>query len=339
MNTQKIKDLFPESAKKQWRKIRAYKDLVMASLEDFRRFVKYSGTFKRKYTKKQLESIITIDYHRLEKGLSMEFVRAGFGRQATLDLQTNMLIYAKEFELSDIWCEAFSTLEAYYNLGQEQNTIDDNLFNQFVELKKINDTSKFNRNTSNGGIENVRKDDIYKCINIDYKAFTQSRHSIRHFADGDISIDKIYKAAEVAQLAPSVCNRQPWHLYVLTEKINITQLLKRHGGARGFDHNVNKIMIVTVDLQNFHYHGERNEAWIDGGIYTQALLNSLHHLGIGTCCLNWCVNKVHDQWLRDLIEIPESSVIICLIAIGELPNTFNVPISPRKNISTVVTVK
>jgi nitroreductase len=339
MNIQTIKDLFPDKAKEKWHKIKAYKALMIASLEDFNRFVKYSGTFKRKYTQDQLESIITIDYHRLEKGLSMEFVRPGFGSQATFDLQTNMFIYANKFGLTNIWFEAFTTLEFYYNSAKRQNSLDEKLFKQFTELKTLNDTSKYKRSTPNGGIENVTREDIYKCIDIDYKAFAESRHSIRHFSDVDINMDKIYKAAEIAQLAPSVCNRQPWHLYVLTEKANINELLTRHGGARGFDHNVNKILVVTVDLQNFHYQGERNEAWIDGGIYTQALLNSLHHLAIGTCCLNWCVNKMHDQWLRNLIDISKSSVIICLIAIGELPKKFNVPVSPRKDISTVLTVK
>jgi hypothetical protein len=170
MKIQTIKDIFAEKIKKNWYTIRAYKALVVASLEDFNRFVKYSGTFKKEYTKEQLESIITIDYHRLEKGLSMEFVRPGFGSQATSDLQNNMLIYADKFELSNIWFEVFTTLESYYNSAKQQNSLNDKLFQQFAEIKRLSETSTHTRSTPNGGIEHIERETINKYINNDYKS-------------------------------------------------------------------------------------------------------------------------------------------------------------------------
>ena len=66
-----------------------------------------------------------------------------------------------------------------------------------------------------------------------------------------------------------------------------------------------------------------------------SLIYSLHSLGLGTCCLNWSVEKETDAQLRKITNIPASENIIMLIAVGHLPDEFEVAISQRLPLDEV----
>ena len=51
----------------------------------------------------------------------------------------------------------------------------------------------------------------------DFKSLCQSRRSIRYFDTKPVSKDDILKLLELARLAPSVENTQPWHFHVFLD--------------------------------------------------------------------------------------------------------------------------
>ena len=67
-------------------------------------------------------------------------------------------------------------------------------------------------------------------------------------------------------------------------------------------------------------------------MFAMSLIYALHSLGLGTCCLNWCVNNTEDKLLREFIPIEDKEVVIMMIAVGNLPDEFDVPYSQRKPI-------
>jgi nitroreductase len=69
-----------------------------------------------------------------------------------------------------------------------------------------------------------------------------------------------------------------------------------------------------------------------------SLVYALHSLGVGTCCLNFCVEKETDAALRACAGIPDSQAVIMMIAVGPLPERFAVAQSPRKRIDEVIVV-
>jgi nitroreductase len=105
--------------------------------------------------------------------------------------------------------------------------------------------------------------------------------------------------------------------------------LEIQGGNRGFGHLVNKLMVITSETGVFSSESERNQAFIDGGIYAMNLLYSLHYYNIACCILN-CSNTVEkDRRLRELCGVKESEVFISMVSLGMPPNDFKAAASIR----------
>jgi nitroreductase len=171
------------------------------------------------------------------------------------------------------------------------------------------------------------------------KPFFERRYSIRQFAPDDVDMCLIEKAVVMAQKTPSVCNRQSAKVYVFSQQEDKQKVLSYQNGNRGFGDQASKVLIVTSDLQHFMSVGERNQCWIDGGMFSMSLVYALHSLGLGTCCLNWSVESQVDQALREAVGIPESEAVMMMLAVGHLPDKLKVAQSPRKNIKDVMVVK
>jgi nitroreductase len=92
----------------------------------------------------------------------------------------------------------------------------------------------------------------------------------------------------------------------------------------------------VCNRQAWKVYGERNQAWIDGGMFAMSFVLALHSLGLGTCCLNWSVEQKTDIALRAEAAIPDSEVIIMLLAIGHIPPELNVAASVRQKFSLLV---
>jgi hypothetical protein len=116
-------------------------------------------------------------------------------------------------------------------------------------------------------------------------------------------------------------------------------VLAFQNGNRGFGDQVNKVIVVTTDLQAFVTPGERNQCWIDGGMFSMSLIHALHSLGVATCCLNWSVEMDIDRAMRVSAGIPECEAVIMLIAIGHYPAHLRVAQSARKRLTDLLVAK
>jgi nitroreductase len=170
----------------------------------------------------------------------------------------------------------------------------------------------------------------------DLDAFFRTRHSIRHFVDAPVPRELVEKAVSMALHTPSVCNRESWRVHVYSDAGSKQAVLRHQNGNRGFGDQAAHVLIVTTDIQSFTSVGERNQAWIDGGMFAMSLIWALHSFGLGTCCLNFCVEKETDAALRVAAGIPESQAVIMMIAVGSLPDEFAVAQSPRKPVGEVI---
>ena len=80
---------------------------------------------------------------------------------------------------------------------------------------------------------------------------------------------------------------------------------------------------------------ERNQCWIDGGLFAMSLVLGLHAQGLGTCFLNWSKSSPRDRAMRALLKLPPEEVIIVLVAVGHLPDTLEVARSARPPLDSV----
>lgn len=312
-----------------------YRNMVLIKyfMYDFNRFRKWSSAVSGENTQEKMRARLILLIHSVEKGLSLEDVRLGFGFK-----NINMLIdFVKKYYVlygyDYVVKMALDVLGAYLQYHNKQNhevdgiqQLYDECLLQIKEFKSSNDT----------GVISVVKDEMYRDSMIDFRAFCQSRYSVRQFTDQKVPDDLITDAVSIAQKTPSVCNRQSSKVYVISDPDKISQVIKIQSGARSFGEKVNKLIITASDLSSFVSYAERNQSWIDGGMFSMSLVYALHSKGLGTCCLNWCKDNCVDKELRRSISISETDNIVMVIAVGFPKESFVVAKSPRKKIDEIL---
>ena len=308
---------------------RLFRQVLENNIYHFRRYYKWSGV-KRKYeTQNQLRAVITKDYHKLEKGLSLKAPRVGFGQQAVRRLVSNVRQYDERYGRDETAQVAVNVLTAYYEFNLAHDLEDQDLYQTLTALK--NGDHSNGAFTCDGGVEPVTKEQIHEAAVRDLRPFFASRHSIRQFASDEVDISLIEQAVTMAQSTPSVCNRQPWKVHIIENEAVRQKALELQGGNRGFGDQASKVLIITTEMGSYLWPGELNQCWVSGGMFAMSLVYALHSLGLGTCCLNWCLNYRTDQELKKLVGMDDSEATIMLLAVGHLPDRLNVAQSHRRN--------
>jgi hypothetical protein len=170
-----------------------------------------------------------------------------------------------------------------------------------------------------------------------FDEFCFSRHTIRNFISKDIPLQLLHNCIELSQQTPSACNRQPNRVYIVKNKLLIQQILSMQSGNRGFGNLTNSLLILTSDISVFHDAYERNELYLNSGMYSMSILNALHFHKIGSCALNWSVSVTKHNHLRKLVNIPMNETTTLLIACGYVPDEFKVSQSPKLTWPQVTT--
>lgn len=257
---------------------------------------------------RNLEAQITKDYHRVEKGLALRYPKRPFG--AAVLNRLDMLIPV---------AEAKGEAAKYVSFAQSARTA---LLEWNEGMAVAEDVSPV-RVASAGSTDDVRK-------------FFSTRRSTRDFDDRAVSLDDLIEAVELAINTPSVCNRQAWHVRFQLDREDIVQSLAFQNGNTGFTENIPALAIVTVDTRLFAGSGERNQGWIEGGLFSMSLVWALHGMGLDSCMLNMSLPNRHTDALRKELGIPDNELIIMMIAIGYGREGHRVARSPRRDIAEVI---
>ena len=303
---------------------------------DAMRFYRYSGINKSREFKSEQAARITMAYHQLEKGLSYAAPRPGFGVDVVARLFLAIEPYIKQHGLVAPATTAIGVLQAYIAFN-ESVKIDMSAVK--VRLAKINRLQAVNslesghlNIASKGGVLAVSRQQLADEREAGFEHFFNSRYSVRHFKGGIVTDAEITAAISIALKTPSVCNRQSWKVHAYSNKAHMQQLLNIQSGSRGFGEQASSVLMITCDLSSFVDVSERYQAWIDGGMFSMSVCLALHAQGLGTCCLNWSKLPADDIAMRKVTNIKLQEQIIMLIAVGTLPEQFNVAYSARKSI-------
>ncbi len=289
---------------------------------DWSRYRTHSAFLRTEGDMQSLVSEIMIDYHRIEKGFALQNPRPGFGRSVTLRLISNLDSYLEAAKPDWVIHDALSSLKAYINIQQENGMLATEVadaYKALVERHKL-ESGKFHPSATVA----VTRREILEAVNIDYEKFVIQRHSIRNFTVQPIEPSLLVKSVDLARHAPSVCNRQAWHSHIVTDPAQIERVLQIQRGALSFKDCVQALMVVTTNQKRFVGAGERNQQWVDGGIFLMSLTMALHAMGLGACCLNWCGGRHADRALQRELKLPAHQSIIAAIAIGHLPEKLEV---------------
>ena len=161
------------------------------------------------------------------------------------------------------------------------------------------------------------------------------RRSVREFTSETVSDDDIQKAVRIAMQAPSVCNRQPVRVHQFDDADTIRAVLELQGGFRGYKIPP-KLLLVSSELKAMVGAVERNQAFVDGGLFMMLLLLAFEQLGLGTCSLNTAMSYEREESARRILNIPESQVFISFVAVGHYEESVSVPRSARISVEEVL---
>jgi nitroreductase len=297
-------------------------------LYDATRYFRYSSTFVYR-TRANLAAKITATYHSVERGLALPDPRPGFGASNMAYLIAAIDEYVRKYGIDESLTAAAGALEAYAAFNELHNVPE---YPSREEIKRLLGRLRPVRVENHGGTCEISRDSIRRATDPVTSDFFFTRHSIRQFSDEEVTVADIDAAIAIAQRAPAVCNRQECGVYVIHDKQLILKMLDIQG-TRGFNERVNKLLVITHRLTAFYGSWERNQCWIDGGLFAMTLLLGLHAQGLGTCCLNWAKSAPTDLAMRTLLKMPDEEVIIMLMAVGHLPASLKVAYSARRPLA------
>ena len=164
-----------------------------------------------------------------------------------------------------------------------------------------------------------------------------NRHSIRHFSNLPMDVSIIQDAIKLAQHTPSACNRQGWRTRIISNKDKIKQILANQNGNAGFGQEFDKLLVVTADLRMQQKNREVFQAFIDGGMYAESVLNCLYYKGVGSVPLSASLTYSQEQNVRTVIGVDDAEVFIMFIGVGNYPDgEFLTTRSERKPIEVEV---
>ncbi|GEN51411.1 nitroreductase family protein [Alkalibacterium pelagium] len=322
-----VSKLIPQSVKDNKNLWLKNKEMERVINNDTNRFKKYSYV-PGKLNYYQIEARLTKEYHSIEKGLSYNNLRLGFGKRVIDNIIALMKDYRKQgFPLNaHVYSTALSNLNNYIKIHKENNCDVSDLEEDFKILMEGSDLK------DTGGVLHLSKEEILKKTKGDYKDFSQSRHSVRDYSEEPVSYEIIEDALQLATKTPSACNRQTWKVRIVEEQTLKKFIQKNQNGNRGFGDYIDKFIIITTDVQYYDRIRERNQANIDGGMYAMNLLYALHYYGIATVSLSASLTIEQENNLRNKFNISDAENFIMFIGLGHYTEEFKVPKSDRRKV-------
>lgn len=272
--------------------------------------------------------------HSLEKGFCLKNVKDGFGIEKVKEILHELKKYIdKNYDISaDGFQICIGILKYYFDKWKElKNTSIIELQQEYEKL--MLDNNIILNPKYYGGVEERQKEVNQTEQFENLKMILEKRDSVRNFAKGKIDICKIEEAIELAQTAPSACNRQPARVYIV-EKEQYSLIKKWVQGVGGFQEDVDKWLVVTSDEAAFD-EGELGQYIVSGSIFAGYLALIIRTMGFATCMVQR--NILHTpRYVRNALGMSESEQSICVIAVGNMQEQYVVPKACRYSYTNIV---
>lgn len=276
--------------------------------------------------------------HGLEKGLSRNSgFRPGFGEAAITPLSAEMNKWlSKGRDKGDYFFQiAVSVMRVYFDRHRALGA-DVSRFWKLFDPQAQEEINRAGDQLGGAWVANAERELVPTGLaDRSFLNVVFSRRSIREFTPEAVVDSDIQLAVRIAMQAPSVCNRQSARVHQFDDPDMMQAALDLQGGFRGYKMPP-KLLLVTSDLSAFVGAVERNQPFIDGGLFMMTLLLGLQQAGLGTCCLNTAMSTERENTLRKMLDIPDSEVFISFIAVGHFDPAILTPQSKRIPVDKVL---
>ena len=173
-----------------------------------------------------------------------------------------------------------------------------------------------------------------------FMQIAKKRQSCREYDPSKpVEKEKILKCLEAARLAPSACNGQPYHFYVVTgeKSKQLAPLISSNLlGMNTFCNNVPCFIVVTED--NYNFTGKvgsmikgQDYRLEDIGIAVAYLTAEANCQGLDTCIMGW----FDQDGIKKFLGV--GTTIRLVIALGYCVPEYSLRRKKRKNMEDLVT--
>ncbi len=124
---------------------------------------------------------------------------------------------------------------------------------------------------------------------MDYKNLILARQSCRAYdAARTVSRDVLAEILDAARLAPSACNRQPYHYFAVTgEAAHRLAPALQGEGMNPFASDCPAFVVVTDDVPASEPRTSEHYASVDIGLAVSQLVCRAQELGVSSCIIGW----------------------------------------------------
>ena len=335
---QAIKQIVPRSI---WAKLQSVKETHngrKAEKTQSQRFMRWIS-LDSSTDKARVQTRLAFDIHRLEKGLSHIHFRLGFGKGVLSEISKRLVLLEKAdpaYSANPLYNQGLAALHEYQQRHEEQGYDLAQVKAMFPEsIWKAAQEYKVDDSAANAGSFVMESASKANNLSVDFVQLAQNRYSVREYASKPVSQDLLDKVYEVSMKTPSVCNRQATRVYQIADPEKIATALKIQGGFNGYDMPP-VLLLITSDIRAFMNIHERNEPFVDGGLFSMSLLYALEAYGLAACSLNAMFSLSQDRQTRILLNIPDYELPVMYIAVGNFPESVPVCRSTRRDPKTIV---
>lgn len=287
------------------------------------------------FDRSTLRQKLLIEAHIVEKGLSHNQIKPGFGRKNIISIVKHLSEIEKTLGSDCNYEIEYAThlIEAYHmtnvRLGYDDS--------DFVPEKYMRETP----NTEcEFGVKKYNPLNVFSQVkNMNFFDFANSRSSCRIYdcKCKPINKDLLISCAKLAQTAPSACNRQANKIYVVTDPAKFDAIEKIQRGCKGFGTNASAFVFITSDINLYQISEERLPVF-DSGIFTMNMVYAMHYYGLFSCVLNASFHGSDNITLKTMLQVPDNEMITGLIEVYDLHDTelIKVPLALRRDVQDII---
>ena len=325
-----------------WRQLRNAKENIVCKRAGHIQASRFLRWMSREDSKDaaRIETRLAFDVHRLEKGLSHTQFRYGFGKGVLGEISGRMVLLEQadaHYAENPLYRQGLSVLHEYQQRHIENKYDLTDIASMFP--KHIWQSAMDYEPDASSSAGSVVMDASSKADNLSkgFVQLAQNRYSVREYSSEPVSQKTLNSVYEVSMKTPSVCNRQATRIYQISDPEKIKRTLKIQGGLNGYSMPP-VLLLITSDIRAFMMSAERNEPFVDGGLFSMSLLYALEAYGLAACPLNAMFNLSQDKATRKLLNLPDNELPIMYIAVGNFPDRVPVCRSVRRKPKDIVTI-
>lgn len=277
----------------------------------------------------QSSALLRRNIHRLEKGLIMQPRRAVFASDYIME---TVVVYVKAVQQATL-CDAelkwaTDVLTEYFAVVQDNAVIAKAraLFQSAAQSVVDTPSVPYAHQTLPPAAVSFA----------DLSALFLRRRSVRWYQQKTVEPELIRQAVNIATLAPSACNRQPYRFDLLSNPEDAAEIARCAMGTTGFADNIPCLIVVVGDLSCYPAERDRHVIYIDSSLATMQLMLALETLGLSTCPINWPDIEEREVQLQKKLGLAYYERPVMLLAVGYADPLGGIPYSQKKTDALLV---